>query len=97
MKKLILTTMAVGALSVGLIGCGTRDDVGATAGGAVGAGVGLAATGGTPVGAVVGAGVGGLVGKEATDRDIVIYRKKGVVYHNGKAYHIKNGRYVLVR
>ncbi|GGI81678.1 glycine zipper domain-containing protein [Legionella impletisoli] len=96
MKKLILSIFAISALSAGLIGCGTRGEVGATGGAAAGAGVGLAATG-TPLGAAVGAGVGALVGKEATDRDVVIYRKKGVVYHDGVAYHIHNGRYVLVR
>lgn len=105
MKKIILGIVSVGALSLGLAGCGNRDDAGtaagSAAGGAVGAGVGFAATAGNPVGAAVGAGVGAtvgsIVGKNATEQDMVVYRKNGVVYHDGHAYRISNGKYVLVR
>lgn len=93
MKKLML---AVISMSLGLTACGFRDD-GAVAGGAVGAGTGFVATGGNPVGAVVGAGVGSLVGQRATRQDIVVYRNRGVVVHDGVSYHIRDGRYVVVR
>ncbi|KTD21559.1 hypothetical protein [Legionella londiniensis] len=107
MKKSSFLFFTVVTLAAALTGCGTTQTsaqgtaAGTAAGGTIGAGVGLAATGGTPAGAAVGAGigagVGALVGTEASQRDIIIYRQKGVVYHDGKAYHIRDGKYVLAR
>lgn len=39
---------------------------------------------------------GPLVGHKAMQEDIVVYRTKGVVYRDGYAYHIRNGRYVVI-
>ncbi|MDI9817542.1 MULTISPECIES: hypothetical protein [unclassified Legionella] len=102
MHKMILAALAIGALSVGITGCGTRTQAaGMGAGTMTGAGVGFLATGfnpaGAAIGAGVGAGVGGLAGTVASDRDVVIYRQKGVVHRDGVAYHIRNGRYVVVQ
>ena len=37
------------------------------------------------------------VGRTALPEDVVVYRKRGVVYHDGQAYRITKGRYVIVR
>lgn len=39
----------------------------------------------------------GYSGRKATQRDIIVYRSKGVVYHDGHPYHIRDGKYVLAR
>jgi len=109
MQKLISSAIVLSVLSLALTGCGMQDDPVTTAGNA-GAGFvkrGVTATGeavgsgvkatGAVVGSGVSAGVGLLVGQTATEQDKLIYRKKGVVYRNGHAYHIRDGKYVLVR
>ncbi|AHE66610.1 glycine zipper domain-containing protein [Legionella oakridgensis] len=102
MNKIILALLVVGSLSVTITGCGTRTQaVGTASGTAAGAGIGFIASGfnpaGAAIGAGVGAGVGGLAGTVASDEDVMIYRQKGVVYRNGVAYRIQNGRYVTVQ
>ncbi|MDI9819159.1 MULTISPECIES: hypothetical protein [unclassified Legionella] len=80
MKKLLCTTLAVSALTIGLASCGTFN----------GMGMGVADP-------VVDTRVDTLSGHRATKQDIAVYRKKGVVYRNGHTYHIRNGKYILVR
>lgn len=104
MKKIIFTSFSILTLAVGLIGCNTLNTAANTgvtvvkAGGTVvKGGVGVVSRAGTAVVTTVGTGIDTLVGHRATSRDVQVYRKKGVVYRNGHAYHIKNGKYVLVR
>ncbi|ASQ45362.1 hypothetical protein [Legionella clemsonensis] len=103
MKKHILITLVLSAFTFGLTSCGlggiTRTGTAVVGTGVdyVGTGVGYVGATGTRVVRTVGTGVGTWVGRVATDRDVVIYRKRGVVYHDGHAYRIHNGRYVLVR
>lgn len=94
MNKLILA--GVSALTIGLSGCSTIHDVGNAGGAVVGTGVGFVTTAGSTAIGTVEKGVGVLVGSPASRHDVKTYNHKGVVYHNGHAYHIKNGRYVLV-
>jgi hypothetical protein len=97
MNKIILSVVAVSAFSLNLMGCQPFNAVGRAGNTVVGTGVGLVSTTGATVGRAVGAGVDILVGRPATRNDMVAYRKNGVVYHNGHAYRIQNGRYVRAR
>lgn len=85
MKKLLLIVSAVIVLSANLTGCGFH-------------------RWGTPYAGYVATttdvtvkAVRTLEGQPATARDIRRFERRGVVYHNGLAYRIHNGVYVLVR
>jgi hypothetical protein len=92
MNKILSSGLVIGSLVVGLIGCNSVE-TGAT--GVVRAGETVADTGILASERIVQGSVDTLVGLTATAEDMVTYKKKGVVYHHGRAYHIKHGKYVL--
>ncbi|STX32060.1 hypothetical protein [Legionella birminghamensis] len=95
MNKLIFAL--AGLVSLMLSGCGTQNAFNETGSAVMGTGARVVSTTGTVVqksGTVVVKGTRTLVGGVATATDRVIFQKKGVVYRDGHAYHIKNGHYV---
>lgn len=96
MKKLIITCTAIVGLSAMMTGCGWQH-VNNAGDAVVNTGTGVVKTTGAVVDKTVGTGLDLLVGRHATSQDMKVYRKNGVVYHNGHAYKIQNGKYVLVR
>ncbi|WP_131781997.1 hypothetical protein [Legionella gresilensis] len=95
MKKLILTATSVAILSAALAGCGwnTMDNMG---GAVVRTSTGVVNTTGAVVTDTVGGGVAVLTGQPVVYRDMVAFRKHGVIYHNGHTYTVKHGRYVMM-
>ncbi|MGQ3889664.1 hypothetical protein ACQUW5_11595 [Legionella sp. CNM-1927-20] len=94
MKKLILTGTSVAILSAALVGCGfnTMDTVGGTL---VSTSTGVVNTTGAVVSDTVG-GVAVLTGQPVVYRDMVAFRKHGVIYRNGHTYTVRHGRYVMI-
>ncbi|MCE3044729.1 MULTISPECIES: hypothetical protein [Legionella] len=95
MKKVIFAL--AGAASIVLTGCGTQNALNETGSAVMGTGARVVSTTGTVVqksGTVVVKGTRVVVGGVASATDRVIFQKKGVVYRDGHAYHIENGRYV---
>lgn len=89
MKKLLISGASIAILSANLIGCGWNNTMNATESAVV--------TTGAVVDNSVATGVGLLVGRPVTRTDMVIFQKRGVVYHHGHAYRVAEGKYVLVR
>ncbi|WP_419419773.1 hypothetical protein ACNVED_00255 [Legionella sp. D16C41] len=96
MKKLILTGASIAVLSASLVGCGwnTVDTVG---NGLVSTGTGVVTTSGAVVTNTVGTGVGVLTGRPVIYRDMVAYRRHGVIYRDGHTYTVQHGRYVIMQ
>lgn len=92
MKRILSSGLVIGSLVVGLMGCNA---VQTGAQGVAHAGETVVDTGIKASEIIARGGVETLVGLTATAEDMVTYRKKGVVYHHGRAYHIKHGKYVL--
>lgn len=91
MKKIIYAASSVSLLTLTLTGCGTWNNNNPAH--YVNTGVGYVTT---PVVSTVG-GVRVWTGYPATRQDVVVFKKKGIVYKNGHTYTITEGKYVLVR
>lgn len=93
-------TIIVGTIlsvSLSLIGCGTLHNTTQTSTSMVNTGERVVKHTGHAVGTTVNAGINLLTGKPATQHDVVVYRKHGVIHNNGHIYKIEQGKYVLVR
>ncbi|KTD31014.1 hypothetical protein Lmor_3121 [Legionella moravica] len=81
MKKIIATSILLGASSLMLISC-TNEQVGTAGGAALGAGLGYAVSGGSGLGTAIGAGAGALVGN-AVGRE----QDRREYYYYGRPYY----------
>ncbi|MBA2657191.1 MAG: hypothetical protein H0U70_09480 [Tatlockia sp.] len=105
MMKTILAGSFVSVLALGLTNCGSMlSQAGTTGSRVVGTGVGVVGTGvnviagtGKAVVNTVGTSVNLLTGQRANYQDNMRYRQNGVIYRDGNAYRITNGRYILAR
>lgn len=104
MKKLIIGCSVV--MSLNLVGCNTLDSASQFSNNTVGKGVKYVSTTGAYVGRTVGNGVGTVLGTGVgmvsgktvnTKQQVNTYNKKGLIYRDGHAYQVQNGKYVLVR
>lgn len=94
MKKIFYSAASITCISFTLTACGGLTNAVDTTAHAVGSTVSFVAT---PVVYAVDGSVNLLTGQTASQHDIVVYKKKGVVHKHGHTYRIVHGKYVLVR
>lgn len=97
MKKFIVS-MSLCSSILSLMSCGSSvntEEVNPVTKNAIKTGVGY---GGTTemIETDVGDGVAVLTGRVSSYKDFNAYRRDGIIYHNGHAYKIQQGKYVLI-